>query len=151
MADQPEMGFVERHASDEFSVVEHSMAPGIIGAPLHTHSREDEFSYIVSGNIHVQLGDRLLELGPRDVIWKPRGVPHAFWNASSEPALVLELIIPGGFECYFRELVELAHASGGGPPDRERMVEVQRRYGLEMDLASIPMLMEKYGVRPPRM
>ncbi len=145
------MGFVERYASDAFSVVEHPMAPGIIGAPLHTHSREDEFSYIVTGTIQVQLGQRVLTLGPRDVIWKPRGVAHAFWNASSEPALVLELIIPGGFERYFKELVALAHASGGGPPDRSLMVEVQRRYGLEMDLASIPVLMEKYGVRPPRM
>src|SRR5437762_2289895 len=46
MSEEPELGFIERHVSDAFAVVEHPMAPGILGSPIHTHSREDELSYV---------------------------------------------------------------------------------------------------------
>jgi mannose-6-phosphate isomerase-like protein (cupin superfamily) len=150
MPDEPELGFVERYVSEAFSLIEHPMAPGVLGSPIHTHSREDELSYVVHGTVQVQVGDRIITAGPRDVIWKPRGVAHAFWNPGPQPALVLELIIPGGFERYFRELVALARESNGSP-DREQMKEVQQRYGLDMDASSIQTLMERYHVRPPKM
>lgn len=150
MTDEPEFGFIERYVSEEFTVVEHPMAPGILGAPTHTHSREDELSYIVYGTVQAQIGDRLVTAGPRDVLWKPRGVPHSFWNPGTERALVLELIVPGGLEKYFRELEALLRASHG-PPDGRVLGEIQARYGLEMDPASIPALAERFHVRPPRM
>jgi mannose-6-phosphate isomerase-like protein (cupin superfamily) len=150
MTEEPELGFIERHVSKELSVVEHPMAPGILGSPVHTHSREDELSYVVYGTVQAQVGDRVVTAGPREIIWKPRGIPHAFWNPGPERALILELIIPGGFEGYFRELVALARASNGSP-DRQQMREVQLRYGLQMDVASMGELMERYGLRPPRM
>lgn len=65
---EPELGFIERHVSEAFSVVEHPMAPGILGSPIHTHSREDEFSYVVYGKVQALVGDRLVSAGPRDVI-----------------------------------------------------------------------------------
>jgi hypothetical protein len=77
-------------------------------------------------------------------------VPHAFWNPGPERALVLELILPGGVERYFRELAALARASNG-PPDRQRMHDIQQRYGLEMDMSPISTLMDRYRLRPPRM
>lgn len=147
---QPEFGFIERHVSEAFSLVEHPMAPGILGAPTHTHTREDELSYIVYGTVQAQVGDRVITAGPQDIIWKPRTVPHAFWNPGPERALVLELIVPGGLERYFRELEALLRKSAG-PPDHESLSRMQERYGLEMDFASIPGLGERYRVRPPRM
>ena len=147
---EPELGFVERHVSEEFSLIEHPMAPGILGSPMHTHTREDELSYVVYGTVEAQIGDRIVTAGPRDVIWKPRGIPHAFWNRGPEEALVLECIVPGSFANYFRELVDLARASGG-IPDRRLMTDIQERYGLEMDESSIPRLLAEYGLRVPRM
>jgi mannose-6-phosphate isomerase-like protein (cupin superfamily) len=144
------MGFVERFVSAAFSVVEHPMAPGILGSPMHTHTREDELSYVVFGTVQAQVGDQVVTAGARELIWKPRGVPHAFWNPGPERALILELIVPGGFERYFRELVAEAHASGG-VPDRDRMREIRSRYGLELDPASIAELGRRFRVRPPRM
>ena len=96
--DEPDFGFIAKHVSAEFTIGEHPVAPGVLAAPTHTHSREDELSYVVHGTIQAQLGDRIVTAGPGDVIWKPRGVPHAFWNPGPERALVLELIVPGGFE-----------------------------------------------------
>lgn len=145
-----EMGFVERHVSEQFSLIEHPMAPGILGSPMHTHSREDELSYVMHGTVKALVGGKLVTAGPGELIWKPRGVPHAFWNPGPERALILEYIIPGGFAGYFRELVELARASNGHP-DRLRMHQVQERYGLDMDASSIATLAEQYGLRLPRM
>jgi quercetin dioxygenase-like cupin family protein len=79
-----------------FSLVEHPLPPRALGAPVHTHANEDEYSHVLEGRIGVQLGDEVLEAGPGDLVFKPRGVPHAFWNAGDEPARLLELISPAG-------------------------------------------------------
>src|SRR5687767_9624945 len=91
-------------SSDEVSVVEHDIAPGTLAAPLHRHLHEDEYSYVLEGEVGFQLGDEVRYAGPGELVRKPRGEWHAFWNRSGRPAKVLELIAPGGFENYFREI-----------------------------------------------
>jgi quercetin dioxygenase-like cupin family protein len=71
-----------------FSLVEHPLPPRSLGAPLHTHHNEDEYSYVLEGHVGVQLGADVLEAGPGELVLKPRGVAHAFWNATNEPARV---------------------------------------------------------------
>lgn len=126
-----------------FSLVEHPLPPRALGAPLHTHAREDEYSYVLEGRIGVQLGDAVLEAGPGDLVFKPRGVPHAFWNAGDEPARLLELISPAGFEGYFRELAPLLPPR---PETAQAIGEVVARYGLEIDFDTIPSLAERHGL-----
>ena len=63
---------------------------------------------------------------------------------------MLELIVPGGFEGYFRELTNLAKESSGRP-DREAMAKIQQRYGVSMDAGSAEALMEQHRLRRPRM
>ena len=82
---------------------------------------------------------------PGDLIFKPRGQWHTFWNAGTEPARILEIISPAGFEGYFDEMVDLLQQ--GGPPDPGALAGLAARYGLEVDLASIPRLTEEYGLR----
>lgn len=81
-----------------FSLVEHPLPPRSLGAPVHTHRNEDEYSYVLEGHVGVQLGAEVLEAGPGQLLFKPRGLAHAFWNAVDEPARFLELISPAGFE-----------------------------------------------------
>ena len=149
MDHQVDFGFDLRLSSEQtggvLAVVEHSMAPGILGVPIHTHSREDECSYIVAGRIGALIGDREVEAGPGDIVWKPRGVPHTFWNPGPDRALVLETIVPGGFERYFAALGQLLAA---GPPDPAAISELAGRFGLDYDLASIPTLLAR-GLRLP--
>ncbi|TML65695.1 MAG: cupin domain-containing protein [Actinobacteria bacterium] len=127
-----------------FSLVEHLLPPRALGAPLHTHRNEDEYSYVLEGRIGLELGDEVLEAGPGDLVSKPRGVPHAFWNAGDEPARLLELISPAGFESYFRELAPLLAA-----PERDEAAigEVVARYDLDIDFGTIPVLAERHGLR----
>lgn len=127
-----------------FSLVEHPLPPRALGAPVHTHKNEDEYSYVLEGRIGVQLGDEVLEAGPGELVFKPRGVAHAFWNAGDEPARLLEIISPAGFENYFREMAPLLAA-----PERDQAAigEVVARYELDIDFDTIPLLAERHGLK----
>ena len=127
-----------------FGLVEHPLPPRALGAPVHTHRNEDEYSYVLEGHVGVQLGDEVLEARPGDLVSKPRGLAHAFWNAADEPARILELISPAGFEKYFRELAPLLTA---GDRDEAAIGDVVNRYELDIDFASIPVLAERHGLR----
>ena len=126
-----------------FSLVEHPMPPRALAAPLHRHSREDEYSFVLEGRMGALLGDDVVYAGVGDLVHKPRGQWHTFWNAGDEPCRILEIIAPGGFENYFEEIVDAAAA---GPPDPEWLAALGARYGLEMDFESIPGLCERFGV-----
>ena len=127
-----------------FSLVEHPIPPRKLAAPLHRHSREDEYSFVVEGRIGALLGDEVVYGEPGDLIFKPRDQWHTFWNAGDAPARMLEIISPAGFEGYFEELVEMLR--GGGPPDPAAVSALAGRYGLELDFDSVPRLTEQYGV-----
>ena len=94
------------------------------------------------------LGDEVVYGDPGDLVFKPRGQWHTFWNAGDEPARLLELISPAGFEHYFAEMGELASA---GPPDPEQRRALAARYQLEVQPESIPRLVEEHGLRFPGM
>ena len=126
-----------------FSLVEHPLKPRILAAPLHRHSREDEYSYVLRGRVGALLGDEVLFGGPGDLICKPRGQWHTFWNAGDEEASLLEIISPAGFEKYFEELIELGAGGRLGP---EAIAPIAARYGLEVDPSSIPQLLQAHGL-----
>jgi quercetin dioxygenase-like cupin family protein len=133
-------------AGGGFSLVEHPIAPRALAAPLHRHANEDEYSYVLEGRVGVQLGEETLEAGPGEFVFKPRNQWHAFWNAGDEPARLLEIISPGGFEQYFAEIAPLLPPHRP-EPDFEALTQVQSRYGLEMDYDSIGTLVERHGLR----
>jgi mannose-6-phosphate isomerase-like protein (cupin superfamily) len=129
-----------------FSLVEHPMGPRSLAAPLHRHANEDEYSYVLEGRMGAQLGDEIVEAGPGELVFKPRNQWHSFWNAGDEPARVLEIISPAGFERYFAEIAPLLPPQRD-EPDFAALGEVQARYGLEMDYDSIGPLVERHGLR----
>jgi Cupin domain len=124
--------------------VEHPLPPRALDAPLHTHHNEDEYSYVLEGRVGVQLGPEVLRAGPGDLVFKPRGVAHAFWNDGDEPARLLELISPAGFENYFRELAPLLAAA---ERDEAAIGEIVARFRLDIDFATIPILAERHNLR----
>jgi mannose-6-phosphate isomerase-like protein (cupin superfamily) len=127
-----------------FSLVEHPMSARALGAPLHRHTREDEYSYVLEGQIGALLGEAVVEAGPGSLIFKPRQQWHTFWNAGDAPARILEIISPAGFEQYFAELVALGGSRTAPPHALKALAE---RYGLEVNPASIPGLLERFHLR----
>ena len=95
-----------------FSLVEHPIAPRMLVAPLHRHSREDEYSFVIEGRMGALLGDEVIYADAGDFAFKPRNQWHTFWNAGDTPCRILEIISPGGFEHYFDELAKLMAEPG---------------------------------------
>ena len=128
-------------AEERFSLVEHPMSPRALAAPLHRHTREDEYSFVIEWKVGALLGEEVLIGEPGDLIFKPRNQWHTFWNAGDEPARILEIISPAGFERYFEELVDLGGVTQASP---DLLGELCARYGLDMDPDSIPGLLERF-------
>ena len=131
---------------ERFSLVEHPMSRRALAAPLHRHTREDEYSYVVEGRVGALLGDEVVIGEPGDLIFKPRNQWHTFWNAGDEPARLLEIISPAGFERFFAELVDLGGVTQAEP---HTLAELCARYELEMNPDSVPGLLERFGLQFP--
>jgi mannose-6-phosphate isomerase-like protein (cupin superfamily) len=133
-----------REAGERFSLVEHPMSPRALAAPLHLHTREDEYSFVLEGRMGALLGDDVVEAGPGDLVFKPRNQWHTFWNAGDEPCRILEIISPAGFERFFQELVEMGGIAEATP---EAFVDLTQRYGLQVQPDTVPELLERFGLR----
>ena len=135
-----------------FSLVEHPMEPRALAAPMHRHSREDEYSFVLEGRVGADLGGEIVYGEVGDLIFKPRGQWHTFWNAGDTPARLLEIISPAGFEKFFETVTDLASR---GELDPARLVTLAAEYGTEVDLSTVPGLVAKHAVtfamgRPPQ-
>src|SRR3712207_2282883 len=113
-------------AAERFSLVEHPMSPRALAAPIHRHTREDEYSYVLEGRMGALLGDDVVEAGPGDLVHKPRNQWHTFWNAGDEPCRILEIISPAGFEGFFRELSDMGGVMEAG---EDAAGALRARYG----------------------
>ncbi len=131
-------------AGERFSLVEHPMSPRALAAPVHRHTREDEYSFVLEGRMGALLGDDVVEAGPGDLVFKPRNQWHTFWNAGDEPCRILEIISPAGFERFFAELDAMG---GAARRTRRRCAAARARYGLEMQPETVPELLERFGLR----
>lgn len=127
-----------------FAVVHHPIAPRALAAPLHRHHNEDEYSYVLEGTLGALLGDDVVTAGPGTWVHKPRGQWHTFWNAGDTPCLIVEVISPGGFEDFFREV-----AAAWG--DVEAFARIARKYDLDMELESVPELCARFGLTFPEL
>lgn len=91
------------------------------GAPLHIHTREDEYFYVLEGTLKVRLGDETFEAGPRSFVFLPRNIPHE-WDVVGAEATLLMMTIPAGLDTFLDEL----HAA----PSAEARQQVAAKYGI---------------------
>lgn len=131
------------------AVVEHLMEPGTLGPP-YVHEYEHELSYVLAGEIGIRIGDQESRLTPGMYVFKPRGVPHAFWNPGPGIAHVLEVICPAGSKQFFADMARLLQT--GVRPNSEEVGLIAGRYHLtfadDRIRAWIPELMAKYQLKP---
>ena len=126
------------------AVVEHPMEARRL-VPTHTHSREDELSYVLEGTIGARIGDEIALVEAGGYIFKPRGVKHTFWNPTDKPARLLEMIVPAGFDVYFAELGRFFAA--GGVPGSAAHQALSTPYGLEVSPDWTAELKARYGLK----
>lgn len=128
------------------AIVEHTLEPKSLGAPMHKHTRENEISYVLEGELSVIQNGEVQTAGPGQFIVKPIGIFHTFWNAGDKMVRFLEIITPGNFEYYFAELAPFLLK--GQPPQMDRVRETGQKYGLVVDPAAAAGIIEKYGLNP---
>lgn len=129
------------------AVVEHTLGPGKLAAPLHRHTHEDEISFIVAGTMGVQEGDAVSEYGTGEVAVKERDTWHTFWNPGSDTLRFLEIIAPGAFAGYFAEVAALRPDDGEVDPEtRADLATLHEAYDLDIDPESVPDLLERHGL-----
>ncbi len=131
-------------SGNAFSLIEHPIPPRTLVAPLHRHTREDEYSYVLEGRMGAQLGDAIIHAEAGELVFKPRHQWHTFWNAGDTPCRVLEIISPAGFEQVFNEMAADPEAMTG-----ETAQAMDARYGVEVDYESVERLCAAHGLTFP--
>lgn len=134
---------IEGAASDgRFAVVEHAIAPGAIAAPVHRHTKEDEFSLVIEGRLAAVLGGEVVYAEVGDLVFKPRDQWHTFWNPGETTCRVLEIISPAGLEEFFR-LVDQPEAQ----QDQVAIAKMSAEIGCDVDQEATAALLKEHGLR----
>jgi quercetin dioxygenase-like cupin family protein len=101
-------------------------APPMGGPPLHRHSREDEWFYVLDGEITVEVDCGRMVLPGGGAAFAPRGTVHSFQNFSNTQAQILVMVTPGDIHHFFQKLSSLSS------PDPARLEQLAKEYGIEI-------------------
>lgn len=120
------------NSSESVAAFEVTVAGGArLMAPAHSHDHYEETIYGVDGVLTWTVDGKAIDVGPGQALCIPRGAVHRFDNLRDQDAKVLCVITPAAIgPQFFRECAEVLAAASGGPPDKARMIEIMRRYGL---------------------
>jgi mannose-6-phosphate isomerase-like protein (cupin superfamily) len=108
----------------------HLTAPTMSGPPLHVHTKEDELFYVLEGELVFQIAGERVTAGPGTTAFFPRGVVHTYQNFREQPARLLIMVTPSGFDTFFEELS--AGTAPGQLPDMEFFNTLLGKYGMTM-------------------
>lgn len=121
-----------RDTGGSFTFMRYTAPAGFTGPPLHVHRDLDESMLLLEGRLRVRLGDEEQDVNAGGFMWMPRDVPHAFANAGDSPARFVGIISPPGrMEEFFAAVAEEL-AGTEGPPDRDRLMELNAKHGIEV-------------------
>lgn len=125
------------------------LPPHSLGSPPHRHHNEDEYFYILDGDVSVLVGDeeRVAPRGTHAAL--PRETRHAYWNERDTPAHVLITIAPGRFAQFFVDVAEDLKKRGETDPQKvgQLIADHAKEYGCDVYLDQIPALMEQHHLK----
>jgi mannose-6-phosphate isomerase-like protein (cupin superfamily) len=108
----------------------HQIVPPRSGPPLHRHSYEDEWFFVLNGKITTEIDGERNVLCVGGSAFAPRGTAHTFQNFDDLPAEMLVMTMPGRFNLFFEELSSLN--AGRSIPDITRTERLMNDYGIEL-------------------
>ena len=118
-----------------YGLIEVVVPPGV-GSPWHVHDEEDEWFFVLEGNLTVYVGDARVDMTKGGFAFGPKGVPHTFIGAGPGPARVLVGLAPMEFEGFLREVGQPAPARvlpprpAGPPSDPAKLAAIAKRHGV---------------------
>ena len=112
------------------------VVPAGVGSPWHVHPEEDEWFYVLEGEMTFWVGDTRLSLTAGSFAFGPKGVPHTFY-AEAGGARALVGFAPMQFEGFQREVGEPAPERVlppplEGHPDMAQLLPIAARNGMEI-------------------
>ncbi len=118
------------------AVIEHT-GPQHSGSPLHLHHNEDEWFYVLEGELTIWVDGESITAPAGAFAFAPKNLPHTFIVSSTEGARFLLVTEPAGFESFMRLGAEPAKALALppppiAPPDAERLTALAAEYGIDI-------------------
>jgi quercetin dioxygenase-like cupin family protein len=112
------------------------VVPEGVGSPWHVHPEEDEWFYVLEGELTIWVAGETVVAVAGAFVFGPRDVPHTF-VVSSEQARFLLVTEPAGFEGFVRALGTPAAAPEIPPaptaaPDMAPVLQAAEDHGLEI-------------------
>jgi quercetin dioxygenase-like cupin family protein len=126
-----------------YSVVE-VLEPEGARAPLHLHRKEDEAFYVLQGEMTFRIGEQTIGARPGSFVFGPKGVPHTY-TVNSEPARLLFLLSPPGFERFVEAVSKPAKAPTLPPPASDGPSDADDETDDEGESESFAVLEDRYG------
>lgn len=139
--------------NNQFSAWERVIPPKTMGPAPHVHKDLDEIMRVLTGTVTVMVDEELVEVEEGGWHLRPHGKVHTFWNATSEPALVMEIYPNQNFEVFLEELNKLIGEfarRGIAVNSKEavnRIDELDKEWGVISYHDLRKPLMEKYGLK----
>src|SRR5918998_6729911 len=106
---------VGEDTNEAYMLLEVSVSPQA-GPPPHIHHREDEFYYVLEGELEILNGDRTFMASAGAFVNIPGGNLHRFKNVGAAPARMLVFFTPAGMANFFFEAGPPAQEGGSAPP-----------------------------------
>lgn len=106
----------------------HLDAPPMTGPPLHVHAREDEFFYVLEGELVFEIDGTCHTVAAGGSVGLLRGTPHRYQNFTTELARLLIITTPGDFAHFFVELSAITPP--GSLPTMEQHLTLDTKYGI---------------------
>lgn len=125
IGDKMTLKLTGKETGGQYVLIEQNNEPGV-GIPMHIHENEDEIFRVIEGQLEVQVADQKAVIGPGELVYCPRGIPHTWRVVGDSNAIVDLSFFPAGLEEMFEELAKLPP----GPPDMSIVSEITGRYGV---------------------
>jgi quercetin dioxygenase-like cupin family protein len=125
----------------KYCLLEVSLASGV-SVPRHTHTREDEGYYVLSGELEVVVGEEIFILKAGDTLVAPRDIPHQLRNSGNTENHYLLIFSPCGFEDFLKETAVPAPDNAVAPTERQLKAEDP-----SIGNRRVPQLAADYGIR----
>ena len=118
-----------RHTNGQLSVEEFTCPPHFTGPPPHVHHGHDETFIVVSGSLEFNIDGKSHTAPAGTLAYAPRETAHAFTNPHDEPATVIGIYTPAGYEDYF---ADLAAAMNDGTLNPDSLATILKRYNTDI-------------------
>ena len=118
-----------------YCLLDMRVAPGK-GVPRHTHTREDEALFVLSGELEATVGDEIFTLRAGETLIAPRNIPHQLRNSGSVPNHYLIMFSPAGFEEFLKATSVPASDNAVAPTEPptiaiRNVFELATEYGIQ--------------------